>query len=156
MLARKTLWTTLRNVQQLPKDVHRVVEATTNCPPPGLQQFYLQYFNVRLQHPLQHHVAMTTRNFNDNISSLQLQHNFIQWQHQFSSITIRTITTPITTFFQWQQYFNYNTISLNDNITFLQLQQVQLQFQLQHFSRTTTHQLQYNFRPVVIDICTLL
>ena len=49
---------------------------TTNCPPPGLQHFFLQHSNVRLQHPLQHHFAVTTRTFNDNNASLQLQHNF--------------------------------------------------------------------------------
>ena len=80
---------------------------------------------------LQHYSAMTLTNFNDNILSLQLQHNLVEWQWQYFSITIITITSPITTLLQWHQismttscHFNYNIIWLNDNGNILQLQYV--------------------------------
>ena len=85
-----------------------------------------------------YNIASMTSNFNDNILSLQLQHNLIEWQWHYFSITIITITSTITTLLQWHQIsmttscqFNYNIIWLNDNDNIFQLQSLQLHLQSQ-------------------------
>jgi hypothetical protein len=89
---------------------------------------------------------MTLTNFNDNILSPQLQHNLTEWQWQYFSITIITITSPITTILQWHLHVDYNTISLHYNGNLPQLLCVHLPHPLQHlFTLTSTHQLPHNF-----------